>query len=1028
VSFTRIVQEHRAAVYLGTALVTFAGLVAMFSLPAGAYPEAEFTRIVVLAEGGAFEPRDMIVAVTRPLEEAMTSVPELTRIRSRSVRGAAELSLDFRPGADMRFALQQVQSRVESVRPSLPDGLDIAVERLTPSVFPMMQYELTGGPPTLLRDLAQFTIRPRLARLPDVGVVDVQGGFVREVGVTLLPGQLATHGISIPEVATAIRASNTVVSAGRLDREYRQFTVMVSGLTATPDAVADVVVRRTAGVAIRVGDLGRVAYGVEDRFALAAGNGQPAALINVSRQPRGNTLTVQRAVQQEITALQRELPAGVRLESVYDQGALVRESINGVRDAMLVGAALAMLILVAFLGGLRPALVAGITIPLALAGAFAGLRLASDSINLMSLGGLAVAIGLIIDDAVVVVENIERRLALHPDAPARETIREATDEIFAPVAGSTLTTVVVFAPLGLLQGVVGQFFRSFSLALASAVILSLVLALTLIPLLAERLHRAPAEGRARQPWATRALGRLLDRYEPALASLLSRRRLAFGLVAAIVAVMLVAARSVGTGFLPEMDEGGFILDYWTPTGSSLAETDRELNHLEAILRADPDVQAFTRRTGTELGFFATSPNRGDLTVQLKPRSERKSSVYVVMDRVRTRVESELPGVRIEFVQILQDLIGDLAGLAEPVELKVFHPDLATAERAARSVAAAVEPVPGLVDLFDGVQGTIPETRVDLDPVRVSRLGLTIAEVAEQTRGALFGAPAGAIREADRLIPIRVRLEDADRFAPRIVRTLPIVGPDGWAALGDLGVVHDTADAAELTRENLRPVVRVTGAVDLSRSNLGSVMSGVRKATAGLTLPAGATLELGGQYAGQKAAFRQLLLVFLLAAGAVLLVLVGQFRDFRGPLAIIAAALLGLTGAVVALAATGIPFNVSSFMGLILLIGLVVKNGIIFLDAAQHRRAAGAEPRAALQAAARLRLRPILMTTLCTLVGLVPLAVGIGSGAELQRPLAVAVIGGLTFSTLVTLFLLPLALEVVGALHPGPIAPEPTRSI
>ena len=434
----------------------------------------------------------------------------------------------------------------------------------------------------------------------------------------------------------------------------------------------------------------------------------------------------------------------------------------------------------------------------------------------MSLGGLAVAIGLIIDDAVVVVENIERRLALHPGTPARETIREATDEIFAPVAGSTLTTVVVFAPLGLLEGVVGQFFRSFSLALASAVILSLVLALTLIPLLAERLHRASAAEEAKQPWATRALGKLLDRYEPALGALLSRRRLAYGLIVGTVLVMLVAARNMGTGFLPEMDEGGFILDYWTPTGSSLAETDRELNHLEAILRADPDVQAFTRRTGSELGFFATSPNRGDLTVRLRARSERTSSVYVVMDRVRTRVESELPGVRIEFVQILQDLIGDLAGLAEPVELKVFHPDLATAERAARTVAAAVEPVPGLVDLFDGVQGTIPESRVDLDPVRVSRLGLTIADVADQTRGALFGAPAGAIREADRLIPIRVRLEDADRFAPRIVRTLPIVGPDGWAPLGDLGVVHDTADAAELTRENLRPVVRVTGAVDLSR--------------------------------------------------------------------------------------------------------------------------------------------------------------------------------------------------------------------
>lgn len=1018
-SFTGSVQRHRHAVYLGTALVTLGGLVAMFSLPAGAYPEAEFTRIVVIAQGGGWEPRDMVVAVTRPLEEAMASVTELVRIRSRSVRGAAEINLDFRPGADMRFALQQVQNRVESTRSSLPEGLEIEVERLTPSVFPMMQYELTGADPTLLRDLAQYLIRPRLARLPDVGLVEVSGGLVREIGVTLTAGQLTAHTLSVPEVADAIRTANIVVTAGRLDREYRQFAVMISGLTGSPEAIAGLAVKQTGSVAVRVGDLGTVAYGVEDRFQLAAGNGQDAALINVSRQPRGNTLAVERAVAAEVSALQRELPAGVHLQSVYNQGALVRDSIGGVRDAMLIGSALALVVLILFLGGLRSALVAGLTVPLALAGAFGGLGLAGDSINLMSLGGLAVAIGLIIDDAVVVVENIERQLALRPDVPARQVIREATDEILAPVAGSTLTTIVVFAPLGLLEGVVGQFFRSFSLALASAVVLSLVLAVTLIPVLVEALHRPTSAGPAREPWATRMLGPVLARYELALGALVRRRWLTLGIVAGVVAVIVLASRAIGTGFLPEMDEGGFILDYWTPTGSSLAETDRQLHHLEAILRADPDIQAFTRRTGSELGFFATAPNRGDMTVQLRARGQRQASVYVIMARIRGRIESELPGVRVEFVQILQDLIGDLAGLAEPVELKIFHPDLATAQRAAGAIAKAVEPVPGLVDLFDGNQGSVPEVRVDLDPLRVSRLGLTNAAAAEQVRGALFGTPAGTIRQGDRLIPVRVRLDDRDRFSLDIVRTLPVIGPAGWAPLGQLGIVRDTADAAELTRENLRAVVRVTGAVDLSQSNLGAVMAGVRKATAGLVLPAGATLELGGQYAGQKQAFRQLLTVFLLAAGAVLLVLVLQFRDFRGPLAILAAAGLGLTGGIVALALTGIPFNVSSFMGLILLIGLVVKNGIILLDAAQARWAEGATPSAALLAAGRLRLRPILMTTLCTLVGLLPLALGIGSGAELQRPLAVVVIGGLTFSTLITLFLLPVALEATGALRRPP---------
>ncbi|MEO8031924.1 MAG: efflux RND transporter permease subunit [Gemmatimonadota bacterium] len=1017
-SFTGWVQRQRHAVYLGTALITLAGLVALYTLPAGAYPEVEFTRIVVLARGAGLEPHDNVVAVTRPLEEALSVIPDLNRIRSRSVRGAAEINLDFRSGADMRFALQQVQNRVESVRPSLPEGLEIDVERLTPSVFPMMQYELTGADPALLRELAQYTVRPRLARLPDVGVVDVEGGLVREIGVTVTAAALSSHRLSVPAVADAIRTSNTVMAAGQFTRDYRQFTVMISGLATSPAAVAGIVVNPGQSIPVTVGDVGTVGYGTEDRFQLTAGDGQSAALINVSRQPSGNTLTVERAVTAEIESLRRSLPKGVKLESVYNQGALVRDSIASVRDAMLIGVALAIGVLVLFLGQLRAALIAAISVPLALAGAFAGLSLTGDSINLMSLGGMAVAIGLIIDDAVVVVENIERRLHSDPSAPLRETIRQATDEILAPVAGSTLTTIVVFAPLGLLDGVVGQFFRSFSLALASAVLLSLVLAVTLIPVLAEQFSR---EERATQvPRATRILGTVLGWYDRMLGRLLDRPLMTLGIVAGIAVVMVVTFRVIGTGFLPEMDEGGFILDYWTPTGTSLAETDRQLHRVEAILRADPDIAAFTRRTGSELGFFATAPNRGDMTVQLKPRGQRAASVYTIIDRVRRQVETELPGVRVEFVQILQDLIGDLAGSAEPVELKLFHSDVATAERAASTVASAIDSVPGLVDLFDGVQGGVPELTVKLEPIRVARLGLTNAEASDQVHGALLGAAAGSIREGDRLIPIRVHLTDADRFDPAALRRLPIVGPAGWAPLDQLGRVIDTTDAAELTRENLRPVVRVTGAVDLSHSNLGSVMSRIRQATDTLRLPAGATLEIGGQYAGQQTAFKQLLLVFVLAAGAVLLVLTLQFGDARGPLAILGAAVLGLSGGLVALAITGIPFNVSSFMGLILLIGLVVKNGIILLDSARSHRREGMSSRDALNAAGRVRMRPILMTTLCTLAGLLPLAFGLGAGSELQRPLAVVVIGGLTFSTLVTLFLLPVALDLTGAVGTGEV--------
>ncbi|HEU5153230.1 MAG TPA: efflux RND transporter permease subunit, partial [Gemmatimonadales bacterium] len=928
-----------------------------------------------------------------------------------------ELSLDFRPGADMQFALQQVQGRIASLQPELPGGVHIFAERLTPSVFPMMQFELTGGDPILLRDLAQYTIRPRLARLPDVGEVEVQGGLVREVSVVLDPARLVSHHIGAKEVADRILDANVVEAAGRVDREYRQLSVIVSGLAATADAVGALVLRRDGEYSVRVSDLGTVRYGAEDQFLLATGDGQPAALINVSRQPAGNILRVERAVIAMADSLRQVLPANVKLESVYNQGELVRSSIGNVRDAMIVGGVLAVIVLLLFLHQPVVTIAAALTLPLTILGTFAGLRLFGDSLNLMSLGGLAVAVGLIIDDAVVVVENIERRLAQRGDDAPADVIRRATDEILAPVAGSTLTTVVVFAPLALLEGVVGQFFQSFALALTIAVLISLALALFLIPLLtAQWVEWQIRTGKAeRTRVAAPRIARLENWYVSRAGVALRRPGLALAAAGLLVILAFGLWQVVGTGFLPQMDEGGFILDYWTPTGSSLTETDRQLHRIEAILKEDPDVERFTRRTGFELGFFATAPNTGDMTVQLRPRRSR-ASVYQVIDRLRTRIATEVPAVRVEFLQITQDLLGDLTGAPNPVEIKLFHPEVRVAEAAGRKVAGEIEAVPGLEDLFDGVTGDIASIRVNLDPVRVSRLGLTPADALAQVHAALFGEDAGAVREPDRLVPIRVRVPDSVRFNPAVARTLPIIGPNGWAPLGGLGTVADSSDVSELWRENLRPMVMVTGAVDPEASNLGHVMRAIRQRLSGLALPPGVSLEYGGQYVGQRESFRQLLVVLVLAIGIVLLVMVGQFGQFRGALAILLAASLGLTGALLALVITGMPFNVSSFMGLILLVGLIVKNGIILLDAAQRIRRRGATPETAVREAGRLRLRPILMTTLCTLAGLLPLAFGIGSGAELQQPLAIAVIGGLTLSTLITLVLLPAGLLGVGALE------------
>lgn len=1017
-SIAALVERHRSAVYLSLALLTLGGLLALFTLPAGIYPEVTYPRVVVVAKQGTFEVQDMTVAVTRPIEEAMSGIIALQRIRSRTVRGATEISLDFAPNADMQYSLTQVQGRLAQLEPTLPAGLEITAERLTPSVFPIIQYELRGADPVQLRDIAQYQIRPRLARLPQVGGVEIQGGLVREVSVVLAPERLVNSHLGVEQVAQAIQRSNVVTAAGRVDREYRQSSIIVSGLASTPEAVATIVVAQVGARSIRVGDLGTVRYGAEDQFQLITGDGRPAALINIARQPNGNALRIDDEVRAALDSVRPLLPAGAELKQVYNQATLVRESMKSVRDAMLVGGALAVLILFLFLGRWNTTFAASLSLPLAVIGTFAVMALAGQSLNLMSLGGLAVAIGLIIDDAVVVVENIERRLALHPDEPADEVIRRGTDEIFGPVAGSTLTTVVVFAPLGLLQGVVGSFFQSFSVALAASVLLSLAIAMTLIPALVSQMVRR-SRMRPEPPKPHHAIIDLhrIETWYAALADrLIGRRWLVLGIAAGLLAGGLGMMKLVDTGFLPEMDEGGFILDYWTATGSSLAETDREVHVIEGILGRDPDIQAFSRRTGAELGFAATAPNRGDLTILLKPLSQRHASVYAVMDRIRAQIDVQMPTVRVEFAQLMQDALADLAGAPSPIEIKLFSPDRAASEEAARRVANAIDSTPGMVDLFNGVVGPSPVVQVQLDPVRVARLGLTPADVLDQARGALFGTPAGTVREPDRLVPIRVRLPDSVRSRADIAATLPVVGPDRWAPLGALGTIRDTSGASEQLRENLRSLTEVTARVE--GAGLGSVVAAIQRKIKELELPAGVSLEIGGQYASQQESFRQLLLVFALAAGAVLLVLVVQFRGVRGPATILALTPLGLTGAFAALIATGVPFNVSSFMGLILLIGLVVKNGIILFDAARHFAVEGAAPREALAHAGRIRLRPILMTTLCTLAGLLPLALGWGAGAELQKPLAIAVIGGLTVSTLVTLLLLPAALEVTGALREG----------
>ncbi|HET6567266.1 MAG TPA: efflux RND transporter permease subunit [Rhodothermales bacterium] len=1007
-----VLVRQRRFVYLSVALLSAAGIGAALTLPSSIYPELNFSRITIVAQGTAFGARQQVFSVTRPLEEAVGVVPGLVRLRSRSIRGASELSLDFAPGTEMTTALQRVEARVNQARSDLPAGLEIETERMLPSLFPILTYSLTGEDAAQLYDLARYQVRPALAGIPGIGRIEVQGSEVRQIEVVADPTRLATAGLSYGDLASAIRNALGVEAVGRADRDYRHYLVLMDREAHSEEDVGNVVVKGT----LHVRDLATVQIGAADRVSLIRGDGRPAALINVSRQAGGNTLAVADTVARTMAALEKSFPPDVHVALVYDQAALVREAVGSVRDAMLIGAILAVIVLLVFLREGRITAISAAAIPLTLAITVFVMKLLGASFNLMSLGGMAIAIGLVIDDAVVVTENIARHLALAPDRHV--AIRDAVAELVWPVTTSTLTTVVVFLPLGLLQGVVGQFFVALSVTLVTAVLVSLVLALTLVPLLADQFVEAEREDldeRTHTAGGWRgfgaAIGRGLERvegsYSRTLGTALHHRRALLTLVVLLCVGGYLAQRFIGTGFLPVIDEGAFVLDYFTPTGTTLAETDRQLRIVEGILASTPEIVATARRTGAEMGLFATEQNTGDLVARLKPASERSRDIFAVIESARERINRAVPQMQIEFVELLSDLLNDLAGTADPIEIKLYGDSRPQLESYAERIAPILEQIPGVVDLFDGVADPAPELMMRVNPVAAGRIGLTPEDVAMQVQGALLGVDAGEIHTGERSVGVRVHAPDIVRFDPYRLGAIPVYGAASTTPtpLSAVASFRDTSSAAELLRENQRQMIAITAGVE-GRS-LGKVMDDVKKVLSGDPTPPGVRLEIGGQYAGQQDAFRSMLLVLALAAVCVVAVMLIQFESFVEPLVILLAAPLSFVGALVLLLLTGTQLNVSSLMGMILLVGLIVKNGIILLDFTHRRmRYEGEALEPAIRAAARIRLRPILMTTLCTLFGLLPLALGIGAGAELQRPLALAVIGGLALSTPITLFVVP----------------------
>jgi CzcA family heavy metal efflux pump len=989
--------RQRAFVLLAVLLAAVGGIYAASGLPAGIYPEVDFPRIVVVARGGDSPPDVFQSTVTRPLEQSLATTLGVQRVRSRTIRGAGEISLTFAPGTDMWRALQFVQSQIATARNALPSGLEFEAERLTPTAFPVVSFNLTGRvDPRDLRDLADLVVRPALSRVPGVGQVRVLGGDLREVEVLLDPERVAGLRLRPTDVAARLRERLTLSSAGRLELPGIGAAAMVS---AEPHSLADIaevpVATGVGGATVPLGRVATLVDGHSDRQSRVGGPGGETVLLSVSRAEGASTAAVVEAVRVAARDVARSLPRGVKLTAVYDQATLVEESVASVRDAIALGVLLCLVVLGLSLRNLRAGLVAAAVVPAVLAATFLVMRAFGQSLNIMSLGGMAVAVGLVIDDAIIVVEAIARHLEEGLDP--HEAAKRGTDELAAAVVGTTATTVVVFVPLAYVEGVVGSFFGALAGTLSAAVVISLVVSLTAVPAVAERLF-------------TKRLGEhkasKLDAFYARLASWGARRRwVGVLLLAASVAGSVALAPRVPSGFLPTMDEGSFVIDYFRPAGTSLRETEETAQGIERVLRATPEVASFSRRTGAELGpAAATVANSGDIMVRLK--HNRTRSTEAIIEDVRGRVEEEVPAARTEFILVLQDVLNDLSGAPQPVEVKLFGEDPAVLASLSEEVTTRLGHVEGLAELYGGVEPPLRTDVFAVDRDAAARLHRSSQEVLDELALGLSGQHVGTLRRFDRLVPIRVRYADAIRYAPERLLATPLAvdGVAGGVALGAVTRLEHTLVTSEVFHEDLQPVVTVTA--ELEGRDLGSVDRDVRAALRGLRVPSGYRMELGGQQASQREAFRNLAAVAFGGVLLTLLVLTLQFRRVRPALAVLATTPFAIAGALVTLWATQTPLNISSLMGFVLLVGLEVKSGILLLEVAQEHEARGLDAVSAVVEAGRRRIRPIMLTTTATLFGVLPLALGIGKGTDVLRPLALAVLGGIALSKFLNLVALP----------------------
>ena len=984
-------------------LIITGGLFAYSKMQSALFPEITFPKIKIIADAGLQPVNKMMITVTKPLENAVKQVPDLQMIRSTTSRGSCEISTYMDWNANVDLSLQRIQAKISDVKNLLPPEVQITVEKMNPSILPVMGYTLESHEltPIEMKMLADYTIKPFLSQVAGVSEVRIIGGRTKEYWLQLDVRKMSTLGITPDMVSNALTQTNFIKSNGYLsDYKYMYLTV-TDATVKTLDDLKHVIIRNDGKRIVTTQDIATVQITENIEYTKINANGKDAVLIAVIKQPNANLVQLSTDMEAKVTELRKSLPKGVTMQPYYIQADFVNESIRSVSDSLWIGLALAIIVAVLFLRSLKASATILITIPVTLGLTLIVLYALGYTFNIMTLGAIAAAIGLIIDDAIVVVEQIHRTHEEHPEEPTKMLIQNAIHYLLPAMVGSSVSTIVIFVPFVLMSGVAGAYFQ----VMTSTMIITLLcsffvtwIGLPVIYLLLTSDRSKPFKGKShevkRQKWVS---------------FFLLRPWISICFVVLLILSIVFILPKLQTGFLPEMDEGSIVLDYTSPPGTSLQETDQMLREVEKIIQKVPEVAAYSRRTGTQMGFFITEPNTGDYLIQLKKKRDR--STDEVTNDIRQQIESTQPALRMDFGQVIGDMLGDLMTSVQPVEVKVFGNNQQKLQELSRQIAEVVSNVKGAADVFDGIVIAGPSVSIVPNYSKLAQFGITPANLQTQIQTSLEGNVAGNILEKEQLSAVRMVYPNNRKVSINDLSDLQVFLSDGRLyPISSLATITLNSGDAEIQREDLQSMGVITAR--LENSDLGTVIKQIQQQiNSKIALPAGYHIEYGGAYAEQQQSFTELLTILITASLLVFCVILFLFHDFMVAIIILFVSVLGIAGSYIALFFTNTPLNVGSYTGLIMIVGIIGENAIFtFLQfkEAMHTQSVDS----AVVYSISTRLRPKLMTALGAIIALLPLALGIGAGAQLHQPLAIAVIGGFIVALPLLLIVLPSLLRLL----------------